>query len=259
MFRSKHLRLIGLFSMLCIVVFAFTQQATAEQRRYLLLETDAAYQLEFSFLDRLDSAPPILSIYTYKDEDDPFLNISRLYKGLPGNNVTHVNMVFRTPQGYQRAIILVQSDHELNEDLSIERINRFSHESKGNLAEMIVNNQVYTGLIVDARGLGVKRGISPQIWAESGELIYGGVAAPYDFIQTKGVMSYGHSVSPELIKRVTIPGKLSYTAPLFVDAKDVIGLTKTGVVISQEAAETILCAIRNYDFLAQYAVVMLVD
>ena len=259
MYKSKYLRLSGLFSMLCLVVLVFTQQVAAEHLSYLLLETDAAYQLEFSFLNCLDSVPPILSIYTYQDENEPFLNISRLYKGLPGDDVTQVSMIFKTPQGYQRALVLVQSEHILNKELSIKRINSFDSEFKSKLAEMIVNNQVYTGLVVDARGLGVQRGISPRIWSESGELIYGGVAAPYDFIQTEGVISYGHAVSPEIIKRVTIPGKVSYTAPLFVDAKDVVGLTKTGVVISQEAADTILSAIKNYDFLAHYAVVILVD
>ena len=48
--------------------------------------------------------------------------------------------------------------------------------------------QVYTGLVVDTRGLNVGRGMSPRIWSESGQLIYGGISATYDFLQHVGLV-----------------------------------------------------------------------
>ena len=53
--------------------------------------------------------------------------------------------------------------------------------------ELIRQGLVYTGLIVDARGLGLQRGMSPKVYSESGQLIYAGVTAPQKFIQEAGL------------------------------------------------------------------------
>ncbi len=241
-------------------VLVFAPPIAAEQWHHILLETDASYQLEFSFKNQLDGQPPILSIYTYNaKENESLLNMTRLYQGLPGDDVIQASLIFEPSFGQQRADILLQVDDRLNETLTIRRLPRLDLDSITNLAEMIFNQQLYTGLIVDARGLELERGISPRIFSETGQLIYGGVTAPYEFIQTKGVLSYGHSISPELIRRVSIPGKISYSSPLVIEAEEVIGSTKTEVVISQESAEVILAAIQKYDFFAQYAVAILID
>lgn len=246
------------FGILVICVVVLSLSVNAEEQRYFLLEANAKYQLEFAYVNSWESIPPVLSVYTYGDYGK-LLNVGKLYQGLSNSGLTHVSMVFETPQGFERATALINTNVELTQGLSIERLSNFEPERQSRLAELIVNEKVYTGLIVDARGLDLERGISPRIWSESGELIYGGVAAPHDYIQKYGVISYGSSVSPELMKRVSIPGKLTYSAPLIVEAQDVIGKTNTGVIISQQAADKILQAINNYDFFANYAVVILID
>lgn len=244
----------------CLLILGlFAQQAAAEDSLHFLLETDAAYELKFTYPNRMDTVPPILSIYTY-DEQGPILNLSRLYQGLVYDDLTEMNLIFEAPKGYLRAEVKISADEVLGPTaLDIERVDRFDPEQESMLAHLIVNEMVYTGLVVDARGLGLERGMSPRIWSESGELIYGGVAADYEFVLHEGVISYGQELSDDLMDRVSIPGKLIYSAPLVVQALGVKGEPQTGVVISQEAADRILAAIKNYDFFAHYAVVFLID
>ena len=114
-------------------------------------------------------------------------------------------------------------------------------------------------MIVDARGLGLQRGMSPKIYSESGQLIYAGVTAPQAFIQEAGIASYGQELTPELLRRIQ-PGKDPVkVSPLVVKALEVTDTTETSVIISDADAESILDALNTYDFLAQYSVIFLID
>ncbi len=243
-----------------IILFAFPILVSAsEQSLEFLLETDASYELNIKYPGQLDAIPPKLSIYTY-DENGAWLNSGRIYKGILYEGMVETSLVLDLPRGHSRAVaILVSEDDLQNSSLEIERLDRFNIADSTSLAQLLVNEHVYTGLVVDARGLDLERGMSPRIWSESGDLIYGGVAAKYEFVQDEGVISYGTNLSTELMKRVSMPGKLSYTSPLVVEAKATRGMPSTGVVISQAEADIILTSIKNYDFFAHYAVVFLID
>src|SRR5690606_29356426 len=123
---------------------------------------------------------------------------------------------------------------------------------------LIEKGLVYTGLIVDARGLGLQRGMSPRVYSQSGQLVYAGVAASFEFLQEAGIVSYGQELSPELLKRIQ-PKNTIKISPLVVRALEVTGSPETGVVISDDDAQAILDALDVYDFLAEYAVVFLID
>lgn len=243
----------------CVILLFVAGQIMAAPALRFLLESDAVYELKLSFPNRIDKTPPILSIYTI-NEQGSFLNLARLYRRLAFDGITEMNVVFEAPEGYTRAEVVITGETDFDQSsLSFARLDRFDPGRSSELASLIVNEEVYTGLVIDARGLGLERGMSPRIWSESGEMIYGGVAAPYDYVQNTGVICYGTQLSEELMKRVSIPGKLTYSAPLVVKAQAVKGQPKTGVVIDQETADLIIAAIRNYDFFAHYAVVFLVD
>lgn len=240
-----------------VIVFSFNSFAE-EETRHMLLETAAKYQVEYEFLNQLEIVPPTLSIQT-RGSEGIVSKFSRLYGGLPHSNQwTYASLVFTTPEGAKEASISLDSNIGYNTGFSIVRLNNLK-PSPNELVNLIVNEELYTGLIVDARGLEVERGISPRIWSESGDLVYGGVAATYELIQAQGVISYGQNISSDLINRVSIPGKLTYSAPLVVDAIGVTERTNTGVIISNESADLIFAAIANYDFLSEYAVVILLD
>ncbi|HKM17883.1 MAG: hypothetical protein GX228_01015 [Firmicutes bacterium] len=254
MAKASRLGIICFLIILCI-----TGRVLAEPSLQFLLESDAVYELKFSFLNQIDKDPLSLSIYTY-DEQGLLLKLTRLYRGLAFNDITEMNVVFEAPKGFVRAEVVIDGETDPKQRLiSFARLNRFDPDRNTELASMIFNEQVYTGLIVDARGLGLERGMSPRIWSEAGEMIYGGVAAPYDYVQDTGVILYGTQLSEELMQRVSIPGILSYSSPLVVKAKAVKGQPRTGVVVDQDSAERIIDLIKNYDFFAHYAVVFLVD
>lgn len=248
------------FGIICCVILACVAgRIMAESSLQFLLESDAVYELKYSFPSQIDKSPPVLTIYTINEEGS-FLNLVRLYRGLSFKDTTETSVVFEAPEGFIRAeVVIAGADDPDQTSITFTRLDRFDPALSSELLEMIINEEVYTGLIVDARGLGLERGMSPRIWSESGEMIYGGVAAPYEYVQDTGVALYGTQLSEELKERVTLQGKLSFFAPLVVKAKGVKGQPRTGVVIDQETSNRIAAAIQNYDFFAHYAVVFLVD
>lgn len=122
-----------------------------------------------------------------------------------------------------------------------------------------LNQDYYTGLVVDARHLNLRRGISPRIYSEAGQLIYGGVLASQDLVQERGVVGYGSELTPELLTRLETEGNPPYVSPLIVQAVGVADAAKTGVYISAADTQRILEAMAKYDFFARYAVIFLVE
>lgn len=117
----------------------------------------------------------------------------------------------------------------------------------------------YTGLVVDARGLNLQRGMSPKIFGEQGQLIYGGVLASQDLVQERGVVAYGTELTEELLERLRIDPDYPYVAPLIVRAVGVTEPSRTSVYISEADTKRVLEAMVQYDFFARYAVILLVD
>lgn len=119
--------------------------------------------------------------------------------------------------------------------------------------------EFYTGLVVDARHLPVQRGMSPRIYSESGQLIYGGVLASDEVVQNIGVVAYGTELTPDLLERLRLDQGYPYISPLMVEAIEAVEPARTGVVISEADMERILRAMAQYDFLARHAVIFLID
>lgn len=124
--------------------------------------------------------------------------------------------------------------------------------------KLIEQGLVYTGLIVDARGLNLQRGMSPKVYSESGQLVYAGVAVSHGFLQEAGVASYGQELSPDLLRRIQ-PKDTIKVSPLVVKALSLDGNTESSVTISDADAQSVIDALDTYDFLAHYAVVFLID
>lgn len=116
----------------------------------------------------------------------------------------------------------------------------------------------YTGLVVDARHLDVRRGMSPRIYSASGQLLYGGVLAGQEVVQSQGVVGYGSELNADLLNRITVDADYPYVAPLMVEAVAVADAAQTGVFVSEEDTRRILEAMAQYDFFARYAVIFLI-
>ena len=127
------------------------------------------------------------------------------------------------------------------------------HQSPRIIGGSISNNTVYTGLIIDARGLGLRPALAPQVFDEKGEIVYGQRQVDREWLLKFGMASYSRDLADARANdRVG-------DNPMVVSAKEVSGANRTDVVIDDQAAETLLGVSENLTFLQDCRVIFLVD
>jgi hypothetical protein len=111
----------------------------------------------------------------------------------------------------------------------------------------------YTGLILDARGLGAKPAMAPRILCE-GSLaeVYGPLAADSDVVLSQGFA--GYAGTPE--KARTMLSRIG-DRPLEIKARGTSNVTD--LVISQDDAQKLAGAVKTSDFLRECKVVIVVN
>lgn len=109
----------------------------------------------------------------------------------------------------------------------------------------------YTGLIVDATDLNLKRCMSPRILDENGRVLYPDARhlPDYDFLLDNGMASYCES-APKANR--------AGNRPLIIRAIDVTGSLDGDLVVSSRTAQKILAANERGRFLSRWAVCFLV-
>ncbi len=114
-------------------------------------------------------------------------------------------------------------------------------------------NAVYSGLIIDARGLGLRPAMAPRIIDEDGNEIYGTGFVSRDYAVQIGVVGYDKDInrakSNERVK----------DNPMIVKALSVSGTNKTDIVVSNADAANILAAGKNLNFMEQCKVMFILD
>lgn len=121
--------------------------------------------------------------------------------------------------------------------------------------EYIVPSQtmpVYTGVVVDARGMGLERIMSPRIYDETGRIIYGNMYIDSDMVVHNGMVDY--TASSRMMDNNKTDSSRAGSNPIFVKAirlKDF----NANVVISKFDADMILASNRQDNFFAHTAVV----
>ncbi len=114
------------------------------------------------------------------------------------------------------------------------------------------DTQLYTGLLIDCRGLDIQGGMSPQLLDESGNVLYGNMEHT-EYIDTMGVMGYYRS--DDAAKERVGP------RPLIVKAVDVRGQGKVFIhpVISNDDAKKVHEENDKSKFLEKFRVAVLKD
>jgi hypothetical protein len=113
--------------------------------------------------------------------------------------------------------------------------------------------QLYTGLIVDARGLGVKPAMAPKILNEDGKEVYGSAWISRDYAVREGMVGYlKDPVQAQTNPRVT-------DKPLLVKALRAAGDARVDVVITNADAAMLHSASENLSMLQKCRVIILVD
>ena len=111
----------------------------------------------------------------------------------------------------------------------------------------------YTGVIVDASGLGLESTFSPAILDTNGRVVYGITNVDKDLVINKGMVDYATAVEDATV------GSRAGDNPLVVKAVEVKGgknsVNKVNVVVSVEDADRILLANEKSGMLDNLAVV----
>lgn len=114
-------------------------------------------------------------------------------------------------------------------------------------------SQVYTGLVIDARGLGARPAMAPKIVDESGREIYGSAMVDREFAVQQGMVGYAKDLSAaQRNSRVT-------DRPVTIKAVRTSGPAKSDVVISGSDAAKLTSAAENLSFLQKCRVMVVLD
>lgn len=111
----------------------------------------------------------------------------------------------------------------------------------------------YTGLIVDARGLGIRPAMAPKLLDENNEEIYGSRFVSREWAVKIGMVGYDKDISKARSNDRVADN------PLVVKAIKAAGANKADVVVSNDVAEAIRTAAQSGNFLDKCKVMFIVD
>jgi hypothetical protein len=114
-------------------------------------------------------------------------------------------------------------------------------------------NTVFTGLIIDARGLGVRPAMAPKILDENGNEVYGTGFVSREYAVQIGVVGYEKDLNrARQNERVT-------DKPIVIKGVKASGSNKSDIVISNMDASNISASAQNLNFLEQCKVMIILD
>ncbi len=116
----------------------------------------------------------------------------------------------------------------------------------------VIDGKAYTGLIVDARSLGVKPAMSPQLIDEAGAAVYSSASVSRDYALQQGLVGYAKDV--EAAKANDRVG----ASPLIIKAKAKQGDKAADVVLSPEDAAKLRQISESQSFLTQCRVIIVI-
>ncbi len=113
--------------------------------------------------------------------------------------------------------------------------------------------EVWTGLVIDARGLGARPAMAPKVLNEDGKEIYGSAMVDREYAVQQGMVGYAKDLSAaQGNSRVT-------DRPITLKALRTTGQAKCDVVISNNEAAKLLAAADNLSFLQKCRVMVVLD
>jgi len=115
------------------------------------------------------------------------------------------------------------------------------------------SGSVYTGMVVDARGMQTRPAMSPKILDENGQEVYGSVVVEREFAVQQGMSGYARDLtSAQSNARVT-------NNPLTVKGVKTQGPGKSDIVISNADAAALRSAADNLSFMKKCRVMIVLD
>jgi hypothetical protein len=116
-----------------------------------------------------------------------------------------------------------------------------------------VTAPVYTGMVVDARGLGARPAMSPKIVDETGAEVYGSMIVDKTFAVSQGISGYARDLTAaQGNQRVT-------NNPVTVKGMSAEGAGKSDIKIGNAEAQQIRAATENLSFMKKCRVMIVLD
>lgn len=190
----------------------------------------------------------------------------RIYRSLT-SEWERIEMAFIPSAGWAQAVLSVSAGCEvLWDDITLQESHAISAKLAGEWEDKLAAGElIYTGLVVDARGTGLERGMSPKILDEYGNLLFAGVGASGTQLIKDGLVAYVRSVDDAAKhSRMRVCEEYPLQLPLVISAQKAVGYPQayfpaTAVVVGQADASLIRESIQTYDFLGRFAIVFVVD
>jgi hypothetical protein len=124
----------------------------------------------------------------------------------------------------------------------------------GSPAGSSVNTQsAYTGVIIDARGLGVQPAISPKVYDPQDREVYGSAYVSRDFAVSQGMVGYAKSLD-SAAQSDRVKGN-----PAVIKAVEAKGANKADLVLSQQDADALRELAQRQTFLREARVMIVLD
>jgi hypothetical protein len=127
-------------------------------------------------------------------------------------------------------------------------------DAPASIVTPLISKGPFTSLIVDARGLGIDRAMSPRILLPDGTELYRGEAASPDFAIESGIVSYTTQWETAKANGRAGDNPLVVRAIARADTVD-----KSDVVLSQEDAKRVLDEDTKTKFLKHFKVIFIID
>ncbi len=116
-----------------------------------------------------------------------------------------------------------------------------------------VGGSGYTGVVIDARGMKVTPALTPVIYGQDGEGVYGAFLVSRANAVNKGVVAYSTTIDPAALReRVG-------SRPLSVRALSAYGSWRTDLIISSPMARLVRAVMRSGEAMENCRVVIVVD
>jgi hypothetical protein len=126
-------------------------------------------------------------------------------------------------------------------------------ESVKPVTPMEHSSAVYTGLVVDARGLSTRPAMSPKILDENGQEVYGSAFVSREYAVQQGMSGYAKDITAaKSNQRVT-------DNPITVKGLRTEGPGRSDIVISNADASALRSASENLSFMKKCRVMIVVD
>jgi hypothetical protein len=116
--------------------------------------------------------------------------------------------------------------------------------------------QAHTGVMIDCRGLGLQRCMSPKIRRADGSEVWGTVQVDPEFVLEHGIAIYVNSNRTELLNDPLVVKRMGKN-PLTIRAIGVAGAGKSDAVISHDDAEHLLQENTRSKFLDKFSVLFI--